>query len=857
MKAQIIPSIDEFCELAQRGNVIPIFAEFIADNETPVSAFKKLESPEANYSFLFESTEKNDVSGRFSFLGIDPRVVIKTYGHVLQIVESGNERRVQITGDPLDEIGQLMARYQFVSRPELPRFSGGAVGFLGYEAIHFFEPKVPVAERDELQLPEIVFMITSILLIFDHRLRTLKIVANAFLEDGSLEKVYARATDSIRAIMRQLAKPVDLPLVPPADPETEPAHSNFRPVEFKRAVERAKEYIRAGDIFQVVLSQRFESDFSGDPLDFYRCLRFINPSPYMFCLKFDGDFALVGSSPEMHVRLTGDTVEIRPLAGTRPRGATSAQDERNAAELLADPKERAEHVMLVDLARNDVGRVSEYGTVCVTELMGIERYSHVMHIVSNVTGRLRTGSTGFDLVKATFPAGTVSGAPKIRAMQIISELEGTRRGCYAGAIGYFGFDGNVDSCIGLRCAVLKNGKAYFQAGAGIVADSNPQSEYEESVNKARAIAKALAMAKQIRPPTAKRGSNASETGDFELRELTLRLMRGENLSRAEAGNFLECLLNPVATDAQIAAALTSLAVKGETSDELAGIAEAMRDRALPLRSRHARFIDTAGTGSSAAKTFNISTAAAFVIAGAGLPVAKHGSRAATSRCGSADVLQALGANTAAPVETVERCLNEHEICFMFAPLFHAATARVAHVRRNLGVHTTFNLLGPLTNPARAPFQIVGVWRLSLLERVASALARLGIEKAWVVHGADGLDEITIADKTYVAACSSAGDVETFTVSPEDFGLKRQHLDGFRAKEPQENAQLIRAMLQGVKTKTTNAARDLVIINAAAALHLAGVASDLRYAASLARESIDSGRAASKLEALVQETNRSP
>ena len=855
MKAEITPTFGEFTKLAKHGNVIPVFAEFIADNETPVSAFKKL--GDGGYSFLFESTEKNDVSGRFSFLGIDPRVVIKTYGHELQIVESGNERRVQITGDPLDEIGQLMARYQFVSRPELPRFSGGAVGFLGYEAIHFFEPKVPIAERDELQLPEIVFMLTSILLIFDHRLRTLKIVANAFLEDGSLEKVYARATDSIRAIMRQLAKPVDLPLVPPADPETQPAHSNFRPVEFKRAVERAKEYIRAGDIFQVVLSQRFESDFSGDPLDFYRCLRFINPSPYMFCLKFDADFALVGSSPEMHVRLTGDTVEIRPLAGTRPRGATSAQDERNAAELLADPKERAEHVMLVDLARNDVGRVSDYGTVCVTELMDIERYSHVMHIVSNVTGRLRTGSTGFDLVKATFPAGTVSGAPKIRAMQIISELEGTRRGCYAGAIGYFGFDGNVDSCIGLRCAVLKNGKAYFQAGAGIVADSNPQSEYEESVNKARAMAKALAMAKQIRPPTVKRGCSASEIGDFELRELTLRLMRGENLSRVEAGNFLECLLNPVATDAQIAAALTSLAVKGETSDELAGIAEAMRDRALPLRSRHARFIDTAGTGSSAAKTFNISTAAAFVIAGAGLPVAKHGSRAATSRCGSADVLQALGANTAAPVETVERCLNEHEICFMFAPLFHAATARVAHVRRDLGVHTTFNLLGPLTNPARAPFQIVGVWQLSLLERVASALARLGIEKAWVVHGADGLDEITIADKTYVAACSSAGDVETFTVSPEDFGLKRQHLDGFRGKEPQENAQLIRAILQGVKTKTTNAARDLVIINAAAALHLAGVASDLRYAASLARESIDSGRAASKLEALVRETNRNP
>jgi anthranilate synthase component 1 len=846
MKAQIIPSIDEFCELARSGNVVPIFAEFIADNETPVSAFKKLDS--GGYSFLFESTEKNDVSGRFSFVGIDPRIVIK--------------------GDPLDEFRKLMARYQFASRPELQRFSGGAVGFLGYEAIHFFEPKVPAPERDELQLPEMIFMITGSFLIFDHRLRTLKIVANAFLEDGPLEKVYVRATESIDAIMRQLTKSADLPLVPPADRETQPLgkdgaarcpyHSNFHPEEFESAVERAKEYIRAGDIFQVVLSQRFESDFSGDPLDFYRCLRFINPSPYMFCLKFGADFALVGSSPEMHVRLIGDAVEIRPLAGTRPRGATPAQDERNAADLLADPKERAEHVMLVDLARNDVGRVSDFGTVRVTELMEIERYSHVMHIVSNVTGRLRRGCTGFDLLKATFPAGTVSGAPKIRAMQIISELEATRRGCYAGVIGYLGFDGNVDSCIALRCAVLKNGKAYFQTGAGIVADSNPHSEYEETVNKGRAMAKALAMATLIRRSrTGERGCNASEIGDFQLRKLTLRLMQGENLSRAEAGNFLGCLLNPIATDAQIAAALTSLAVKGETFDELAGIAEAMRNHALPLRSRHARFIDTAGTGSSTAKIFNVSTAAAFVIAGAGLPVAKHGSRASTSRCGSADVLQALGVNTGAPLAIVERCLNEHEICFMFAPLFHAATARVAHVRRELGVHTTFNLLGPLTNPARAPFQIVGVWHRSLLERVASALARLGVEKAWVVHGADGLDEITIADRTYVAACSSAGEVETFTLSPDDFGLERQYFDGFRAKEPQENAQLIRAILKGEKTKTIAAARDLVIANAAAALHVAGVAPDLRYGASLARESIDSGRAASKLDVLIRETNRRP
>ena len=347
----------------------------------------------------------------------------------------------------------------------------------------------------------------------------------------------------------------------------------------------------------------------------------------------------------------------------------------------------------------------------------------------------------------------------------------------------------------------------------------------------------------------------NESGNLELRRLTERLMRGENLARSEAVNFLNELLSPPATDAQVAGALAAMAAKGETVEELAGMAEAMRNRAIPVRSRHARFIDTAGTGSSRAKTFNVSTAAAFVIAGAGVPVAKHGSGAATSFCGSADVLEALGVNTAASPETVECCLNEHGICFIFAPLFHRATARVAHIRRELGVRTTFNLLGPLTNPARAPFQVVGVWHPSLLERIASALSLLGVEKAWVVHGADGLDEITITDKTFVAACSSKRSVETFTVSPQDFGLKKQSLNGFGGGSPRENAELIRVIFRGETPSGMAAARDLVIINAAAALHLSGFAHDLCEAASFARESIDSGRATSKLDALIRETNR--
>ncbi|MFL6596640.1 MAG: anthranilate phosphoribosyltransferase [Chthoniobacterales bacterium] len=350
-------------------------------------------------------------------------------------------------------------------------------------------------------------------------------------------------------------------------------------------------------------------------------------------------------------------------------------------------------------------------------------------------------------------------------------------------------------------------------------------------------------------------SVVSEMSNLDLRETTMRLVRGENLSRIEAANFLDALLDPVATDTQIAAALIALTAKGETVDELAGMAEAMRERATPLHSRHERFIDTAGTGSSAAKRFNVSTAAAFVIAGAGLPVAKHGARGSSSSSGSADVLEVLGVNTAASPQAMERCLNEHGICFMFAPQFHRATARVAQVRRQLGVHTTFNLLGPLTNPARAPFQLLGVWDHALIERVASALVLLGVKQAWVVHGADGLDEVTITGETFVALCSARTGVEKFTISPEDFGLQRRPVTQ-RREGPAENARVTRAILHGEKSGDFAVARDLVVVNAAAALYLASVANDFQNAATMACESIDSGQAASKLETLIRETNRS-
>jgi anthranilate synthase component 1 len=336
----------------------------------------------------------------------------------------------------------------------------------------------------------------GLLIVFDHRYRRVKIVANAFLDDHeNAGAAHAAAERRIGAALAKLASPAHLPLVDSqkAVPQLT-VRSNTTQEEFEAAVRKAKDHIFAGDAFQIVLSQRFETEFSGDPLKLYRCLRLVNPSPYMFCLRFGDSFSLVGSSPELHVRVTNDVAEVRPIAGTRPRGETAEEDARNAAELLADPKERAEHVMLIDLARNDLGRVAEAGSVRVTEQMVIERYSHVMHIGSHVVARLRKSQTAFDVMRATFPAGTVSGAPKIRAMQIISELETKKRGCYAGAVGYFGFDGALDCCIALRSIVLKSGRAYLQAGAGIVADSDPASEYQETLNKAKAMVDAISRA---------------------------------------------------------------------------------------------------------------------------------------------------------------------------------------------------------------------------------------------------------------------------------------------------------------------------------------------------------------------------
>ena len=485
------PTLDEFKALAGQGNLAPIVQELPADLETPVSVYLKLRS--GGPSFLLESVERGEQLGRYSFIGVHPPLVLTARGPTVTIKSAAGallETRT-LPDDPLAAVADLLHQRHPIELPGLPRFTGGAVGFLSYDWVRFHE-RLPQTAPDDLNLPDFIFLLADNLVIFDHVRHRLLVLANARLDDDPLAS-YADAVARIDGIVARLRQPS----MAPAIPETvsgAPWRSNFSQTEFETAVRQAKSYIAAGDIFQVVLSQRLQRDTDADPFTIYRALRMLNPSPYMFFLQLTDDLHIVGSSPEMHVRLEGRTAQLHPIAGTRWRGASPAEDACLAADLLADPKERAEHVMLVDLGRNDLGRVCEVGTVKVPLMMNVERYSHVMHITSDVQGTLAAEHDAFSLLRATFPAGTLSGAPKVRAMQIIEELEGTRRGVYGGCVGYIDYDGTMDTCITIRTIVMRGKTCFLQAGAGIVADSDPTAEWHESMNKAKALAVAVEQA---------------------------------------------------------------------------------------------------------------------------------------------------------------------------------------------------------------------------------------------------------------------------------------------------------------------------------------------------------------------------
>ncbi len=485
----VTPDFDDFAALARQGNIVPIYREVLGDLETPVLAYKKL--GQNSMSFLLESVEGGEKWGRYSFLGLHPSLVVKVRGNTVTVRDKRGEEAYEQVADPFEIIRQVLSRYRAVSLPDLPRFYGGLVGYLSYDMVRYIE-RLPVLSEDG-GIPEAILMLTDHLLIFDNVRHTIKVVALVQIDpEASLESLYEQGVAGIEAIITDLRAPHHFPEAEPAGGEVQ-LSSNMTQERFQEIVLQAKEYIAAGDAIQIVLSQCFRTPLRHDPFDLYRALRCINPSPYMFYLNLE-ELELAGASPEILVRLEENRVELRPIAGTRHRGETPEQDKALEEELLADPKERAEHIMLVDLGRNDVGRVASIGSVKVTEMFAVERYSHVMHIVSHVEGDLAPGKDALDVLKASFPAGTVSGAPKVRAMQIIEELEPTRRGPYAGAVGYLGFSGNMDFCITIRSLTVHQGQVYLQVGAGIVADSNPASEYQETVNKAQAMVRALELA---------------------------------------------------------------------------------------------------------------------------------------------------------------------------------------------------------------------------------------------------------------------------------------------------------------------------------------------------------------------------
>ena len=488
----VYPDFGTFSDMARQGNLIPVYREILGDLETPVSAYKKLRGE--GCSFLLESVEGGEKWGRFSFLGLNPSLMFQVEGGNTIIQSQGRRETLDPGADPFEHLRALLAGFKPVATPGLPRFWGGLVGFLGYDMVRYIE-RLPEL-TPPIAMPEARLMLADNLLIFDNLRQTIKILALVHLDpETPLQAQYDRAVAAIEVIIGRLRQPVPLGETSPPSAAPPPLESNLTQERFEDMVRAGKEYIAAGDVIQVVLSQCFVTPLRHDPFDLYRALRCINPSPYMFYLD-QGEMKVVGASPEILVRLEDGRINYRPIAGTRPRGASEAEDAALEAELLADPKERAEHLMLVDLGRNDVGRVARIGSVRVPELFTIERYSHVMHIVSQVEGELAPAYDGLDLLKSTFPAGTVAGAPKVRAMEIIEELEPTRRGPYAGAVGYLGFSGNLDFCITIRSFTIHQGKVYLQVGAGIVADSDPAAEYQETVNKGKALMRALDRAEE-------------------------------------------------------------------------------------------------------------------------------------------------------------------------------------------------------------------------------------------------------------------------------------------------------------------------------------------------------------------------
>ncbi|MBI5754647.1 anthranilate phosphoribosyltransferase, partial [Candidatus Peregrinibacteria bacterium] len=660
------------------------------------------------------------------------------------------------------------------------------VGYFGYDLVRFFESEIKIPEEcTSLHYPEAIFIIPRIVVVFDHFGGKVEIIIRDRPEKS--EKIYQTVLEKLKKTKRR-DRSMSVALI------KEKKIKNF---SYQTFVKKAKEAICAGEVVQVVLSQEKIIKTTKKPFDLYRSLRVQNPSPYMFYLKYP-HFAVIGASPETLVKVKNGKITLRPIAGTKPRGFSNV--------LRRDPKERAEHMMLLDLGRNDVGKCAKIGSIKVKKPMHIEKYSHVMHMVSEVSGILRKDKTIFDVFQTCFPAGTLTGAPKVRAMQLISSLEKKRRGLYGGAVGYFDMNGNMDFAIAIRTMIYKKKQVSIQAGAGIVYDSIPEKEDMECFHKMSAC---LAVAKT-------------------------------DLSREEARTLARMLIDSRISDEKKKVLLRALTEKGETEEEIEGFAEELRERMIEVPNVK-NAIDTCGTGGSGLSRFNVSTLSAFILAAGGVSVAKHGGKAASGRCGSFDLLENLGIRITLSPKEIQACFDRFRLSFLFAPLFHPAMKAVKSVRASLGCRTIFNFLGPLLNPARVKRQVLGISSRNHLPVLANILSRMGTEHAMLLHGKNNLDEITMTGKTYVYEVKKEK-IQHFYMSPENFGLKTLH--DFReigGGNINENSRLFLQILQGEKK---GALRDLVLANASAGFFIApeNASKSWKDGYERAKEVLESGRA---------------
>lgn len=812
----------------QNGLKHPFKTEKITSTCTVAQAFLALPGSK---KAVMECLAEDD--RRFSFICANPYQELKgdmststLVNHVEQTNKTYHDNLLKILKDyfPKKDI-------------DLPfPFIGGALGYIGYDNGRYMlglDEELP----DDLHMPDIHLLFYRDIIVFDHAENCIYLLVIQTNDENT--NVLNRRLADLRGALRS-ADRIPVPIY------EEKVHfiAEVSKQTFESKVEMAQKQMKEQDISQVVLSQRMRAAFPGDPFHFYLKLRDANPSPYMFYVDFE-DYLVLGSSPESLLKTRGGQVFTNPIAGTYPRGKNGISDEQLEAALLRDPKELIEHEMLIERCKLDLANVCKSASITVPRYLYIQKYEHVVHIVSDVTATLKENYTSLDALLACLPAGTVSGSPKVKAMQLISELENKKRGVYGGGIGYINFNHDINFALAIRMLTIQRGTAYLQAGAGIVAQSVPEKEYEETMHKAKSIISAgdrTLATKEVHTPQPERAQN--------IKRYLERLLANQDMAQHEMNDAISLIFAGNISDSQIAAFMIALGKKGETSEEIAGMAEAIREHASQSSTSIGDIMDNCGTGGDQSQSFNISTAAAFVLAGAGVKVAKHGNRSISSKTGSADVLEELGVPLDLAKEQTAEILAENNIAFLYAPHVHHKLSQITKVRKELGIPTIFNLMGPLTNPMHLSTQFMGIYRRDMLEMITETLRKLGRKRAIVINGADYMDEASLAGTNHLCLLEN-GKVRSFTLHPHDVGMPVYENEQIRGGSARQNARILLDVLHG----KPGPCLDTVVFNAGIALFANGKATSIKEGIKQAKESIKSGAAMEKLQFLINCKNR--